>query len=74
MSHDRVGCGQALLEELAEAEKQHLQYKNGNFSDEDPKAILEPLRFIFYSMEDMWRFCEKVMDHKKLCVFSECHL
>lgn len=61
-------------EELAEAVKQHHQYKNGDLSDEDTDAILEPFKFVCDNVEDMWKFCEKVMDQMKLVVYCGCNL
>ena len=32
--------------------------------DEERESILEPFKFIFFNIEDMWVFCEDIMDNQ----------
>ena len=33
-------------------------------NEEDKESILEPFKFLFYDIEDMWLFCEEIMDKR----------
>ena len=59
--------------DVAEVEQRYLEFKSG-ISEEESEEILEPLKFFFYSLEDMWTFCNEVLDRMHLTVFCECHI
>ena len=40
--------------------------------EEDIKeSILEPFKFLFYNTEDMWLFCEEIMDKRGYLAYCE---
>ncbi|KAK7895205.1 hypothetical protein WMY93_020530 [Mugilogobius chulae] len=53
--------------EVAEACLSFVKFREGLQLDEDEhEAVLEPFKFIFKCVEDMWTFCEEVVDMQGL--------
>lgn len=40
-------------------------------NDDDKELILEPFKFLFYNIEDMWLFCEEIMDKRGYMAYCE---
>ena len=51
-------------EEQAEAALQYGRLWNEELDENEREAILEPFKFTFHNPDDMWRFCDEIMDNK----------
>ncbi len=40
-------------------------------NEEDKELILEPFKFLFYDMKDMWLFCEEIMGNRGYLAYCE---
>lgn len=40
-------------------------------NEEDKESILEPFKFLFYDIKDMWLFCEEIMDKRGYLAYCE---
>ncbi|KAG8007958.1 hypothetical protein GBF38_016619, partial [Nibea albiflora] len=46
-------------------------FETVHLNEEEMELILEPFKFVFYKIEDMWLFCEKIMDQRKYLAYCE---
>ena len=65
-------------EELVEAVQQYdrlwVADESCMIDDLEKEAILEPFKFRFYKMDDMWVFCEEIADRRGYLAYAECHM
>ena len=67
---DILGMGE---EEQAEAASQYGRLWKEELDENEREAILEPFEFSFHNCDDMWRFCDEIMDKKNYLAYCECH-
>ncbi|KAL7408518.1 hypothetical protein ABVT39_024791 [Epinephelus coioides] len=65
-------------EELAEAVQQYdrlrVEDESSMVNDMEKDAILEPFKFKFYKMEDMWIVCEETADKQGYLAYTDCDI
>lgn len=59
-------CTEEAVQQLA-----NLFDNSLDFSDDDKDLILEPFKFSFYNIEDMWLFCGEIMDKRGYMAYCE---
>ncbi|KAL7377886.1 hypothetical protein ABVT39_005742 [Epinephelus coioides] len=59
-------CTEEALQQLA-----NLFDATLDVNDDDKELILEPFKFLFYNIEDMWLFCEEIMDKRGYMAYCE---
>ncbi|KAK1888823.1 hypothetical protein KUDE01_013501 [Dissostichus eleginoides] len=57
--------------ELAEAFKLWDE-KPDDLEEDEKEAILEPFKFCFEQIEDMWTFCNEIRDKRGYFAYCEC--
>ena len=58
---DVLGMGE---EEQAEAALQYGRLWNEELDENERETNLEPFKFTFHNPDDMWRFCDEIIDNK----------
>ncbi|XP_070689024.1 peroxisomal membrane protein 11C isoform X1 [Pempheris klunzingeri] len=63
-------------EELAEAAQLYgklwVEKKSAGLDEHERISILDPFKFVFYNIEDMWKFCEEITDSS--VQYCECRM
>ncbi|XP_029943704.1 uncharacterized protein LOC115385770 [Salarias fasciatus] len=71
---DILQMGQEMQKEFV---KQLLSLSSDGSSqlcEDDKEQILEPFKFTFQVVEDMWMFCEEIMDKRQYRAYCECRI
>ena len=57
---------------LQEAAQDIWKIFDGDIDQEEKEEILEPFKFVFHNIKDMWTFCDEIMDNRHFIAYCEC--